>query len=91
MAGHIHMDTTDKLKKAQDFMLEWAGISVRPTRNGEQIRKYLKRANQDDIIAGYAYVCKYRGFPHENNFHLLRGKVTEDEIKIAHPTWQKMR
>lgn len=77
------MEVALKIKKAQHFMLEWAEISVRPTRNGEQVRKYLKNANEEETIAGYAYVLKFRGFPHERNFHLLAEKVSQDDIKAA--------
>ena len=78
------MNLDIKVKKAQHLMLEWAEISVRPTRNGEQVRKYLLKANEEETIAGYAYVLKYRGFPHERNFHLLADKLTSDDIKLAH-------
>lgn len=78
------MDNTEKIKNAKYLMHSWAKNSVRPTRNGEQIVKYISRANPEEIIAGYAYVRKYNGFPHVRNFHLLTDKITEDEIKQAH-------
>ena len=56
---------------------------MRPTRNGEQVRKYIDRANNEDILIACAFVRRYKGFPHESRFHLIGEKVDQEDLQNA--------
>ena len=70
-------------EKAIDYLKSWAASSVRPTRNGEQVRKYVAKANADDLLVACAYVRRHKGFPHEQHFHLAVEKVDADDLEQA--------
>ncbi|MFK7826405.1 MAG: hypothetical protein AB8G05_19825 [Oligoflexales bacterium] len=76
------MDDTMR-EAAIDYIKSWASSSVRPTRNSEQVRKYIARANNHDILVACAYVRRFKGFPHETKFHLIEEKLDEDDLKAA--------
>ena len=76
------MDDTMR-ETAIDYIKSWAAASVRPTRNGEQVRKYIARANDHDLLIACAYVRRFKGFPHETKFHLIEAKLAEDDLKTA--------
>ena len=76
------MDNTIR-EAAIDYIESWAASSVRPTRNGEQVRKYIERANDHDILVACAYIRRFKGFPHETKFHLIEEKLDEDDLKDA--------
>ncbi|MFK7827038.1 MAG: hypothetical protein AB8G05_23040 [Oligoflexales bacterium] len=74
----------DTIREAAiNYIKSWAGASVRPTRNGEQVRKYIERANDHDLLVACAYVHRFKGFPHETKFHLIESKLGEDDLKAA--------
>ena len=68
-------------EKAIDYLKSWAASSVRPTRNGEQVRKYVAKADDDDLLVACAYVRRHKGFPHEQHFHLAVEKVDVDDLE----------
>ena len=76
------MDDTTR-EAAIDYIKSWAASSSRPTRNGEQVRKYIERADDHDILVACAFVRRFKGFPHETKFHLIEEKLDEEDLKDA--------
>ena len=76
------MDDTMR-ETAIDYIKSWAAASVRPTRNDEQVRKYIARASDHDLLVACAYVRRFKGFPHETKFHLIEEKLDEEDLKDA--------